>query len=193
MALISVILARLSWKKKTEPLEFSWRRGLEHLQTSSVRQHVLAWSRTKDYRIQIISSHTFKAQLEQCIDRAHVLERLGLLTSQDHALGLLTIYNSIQVDKLVYQLSVDLMRVIDAIKETIADVSSVSPSSERMRRANTRNISYCLFHSVYYPHQHSVDTPVCLPLCRCSYLVLLRAGITVFKLVWVWPFKSHFW
>ena len=28
------------------------------------------------------------------------------------------------------------------------------------------------------PHQHSVDTPVCLPPRRRSYLVLLRAGIT---------------
>ena len=25
---------------------------------------------------------------------------------------------------------------------------------------NARNVSYCLFHGVHYPHQHSVDTPV---------------------------------
>ena len=49
------------------------------------------------------------------------------------------------------------------------------------RRANAQNISYCLFHCVYYLHQHSVDTPVCLPPCRCSYLVLLRTGITLSK------------
>ena len=54
-----------------------------------------------------------------------------------------------------------LMRVIDAVRETIADVN------------------YCLLHSVHNPHQHSVDTPVCLPPRRCSYLVLLRAGITL--------------
>ena len=50
------------------------------------------------------------------------------------------------------------MRVIDAVRET----------------------SYWLPHGVYYPHQHSVDTPVCLPPRRRSYLVLLRAGITLF-------------
>ena len=33
---------------------------------------------------------------------------------------------------------------------------------------------------LYYPHQHSVDTPVCLPPHQRSYLVLLRAGITWF-------------
>ena len=71
-----------------------------------------------------------------------------------------------------------LMRVIDAVRETIADVSSASPSSEQKRRASTRNVSYCLPHGVYYPHQHSVDTPVCLPPHRRSHLVLLRAGIT---------------
>ena len=49
------------------------------------------------------------------------------------------------------------MRVIDAVKETIDDVSSTSPSSER--RASARNVSYCLLHGVYYPHQHTVDTP----------------------------------
>ena len=34
-------------------------------------------------------------------------------------------------------------------------------------RANTRNVSHCLFHYVYkyYPHQHSVDTPV---VFRCT-------------------------
>ena len=64
-----------------------------------------------------------------------------------------------------------LMRVIDDVRETIADVSSACPSSD------ARNVSYCLPHGVYYPHQHSVDTPVCLPPRRRSYLVLLRAGI----------------
>ena len=42
-----------------------------------------------------------------------------------------------------------------------------------------RNVSYCLPHGVYYPHQHSVDTPLCLPPRRRSYLVLLRAGIAL--------------
>ena len=37
-----------------------------------------------------------------------------------------------------------LMRVIDAVKETIAGVSSAL-----WRRANARNVSYCLFHDVY--------------------------------------------
>ena len=61
-----------------------------------------------------------------------------------------------------------LMRVIDAVRETIADVSSASPLSERLglgfllwQRASARNVSYCFPHSIYYPHQHSVDTPVC--------------------------------
>ena len=61
-----------------------------------------------------------------------------------------------------------LMRVMGAVKETIADVSSVSPSSERANHslwqwANARNVSYCLFHGAHYPHQHSVDTVVYLP------------------------------
>ena len=30
------------------------------------------------------------------------------------------------------------------------------------RRANARNVTYCLFHSVHCPHQNTVDTPVCL-------------------------------
>ena len=50
------------------------------------------------------------------------------------------------------------MRVMDTVRETIAGVSSASPSSEQ--RASTRNVSYCLPHGVHYPHQHSVDTPV---------------------------------
>ena len=63
------------------------------------------------------------------------------------------------------------MRAVDAVKETIADASSVSPSSERY----ARNVSYRLFHGVYFPHQRSVDTQgVCLPPRRRSYLVLLK-------------------
>ena len=75
------------------------------------------------------------------------------------------------------------------MKETIADVSSASPSSERMRglwvngvkkvTPFTHNplirsdeglaletsaiVSFTAFH---YPHQHTVDTPVCLRLCN---------------------------
>ena len=66
-----------------------------------------------------------------------------------------------------------LMRVMDAMKETIADVSSMGPSSERM----TRNVSCRLFHGIPYPHQHTVDTPVYLPPCRHSYLVPLFVGV----------------
>ena len=40
------------------------------------------------------------------------------------------------------------MRVMYAVKETIADVSSVSPSTAIK----------CLFHGVHCPHQHTVDT-----------------------------------
>ena len=62
--------------------------------------------------------------------------------------------------------------VMDAVKDRyVADASSVSPSS-LWRRANDWNVSYCLLHGVFYPHQHSVDTPVCLPPHRRSYLVL---------------------
>ena len=60
-------------------------------------------------------------------------------------------------DKLVYRLSVNEgTTVIDAVKDTVADVSSVSPSSERMLsvvrsgRANAPSVSYCFFHGVYY-------------------------------------------
>ena len=66
-----------------------------------------------------------------------------------------------------------LMRVRGAVTETIADVSS-------WQRANARNIGHCLFYGAYYPHQHSVDTPVCFPPCWRRYQVLLRAGITLF-------------
>ena len=62
-------------------------------------------------------------------------------------------------------------------KETIADVSSASPSSERM--ANWRRANFTAFH---YPHQHTVDTPVCLPPCRRSQPSSLKSwhytGIT---------------
>ena len=55
------------------------------------------------------------------------------------------------------------MSVVDALKETIGDVSSVSPSSERMRGLWVQRASaHCLLHGVYYPHQHSIDTPVCI-------------------------------
>ena len=52
------------------------------------------------------------------------------------------------------------------MKETTADVSSVSPSSEPFvirsdEGLSARNVSYWLFHGVHYPHQHSVDTLVC--------------------------------
>ena len=66
-----------------------------------------------------------------------------------------------------------------------ADDSSVSPSSEQ--RANARNFSYCLFHGVYCPHQHSVDTPVCLPPCRRSYsqAIWLKGSVIVNKFIWL--------
>ena len=56
------------------------------------------------------------------------------------------------------------MRVIDTVRETIADVLSASHSSEQSPSseplASARNVSYCLPHGVYYPHQHLVDTPI---------------------------------
>ena len=58
------------------------------------------------------------------------------------------------------------------MKETIADVSSASPSSERMLSPDeglafetSAIVSFTAFH---YPHQHTVDTPVCLPPRRRS-------------------------
>ena len=54
------------------------------------------------------------------------------------------------------------------MKETIADVSSASPSSERIIRSDeglalkmSAIVSFTAFH---YPHQHTVDTPVYLTL-----------------------------
>ena len=54
------------------------------------------------------------------------------------------------------------MRVIDAVRETTADVSRASPSTDHFlwRRASARNVSYFLPNGVYDPHQHSVNTPV---------------------------------
>ena len=48
------------------------------------------------------------------------------------------------------------------MKETIADVSSASPSSERssdegLALETSAIVSFTAFH---YPHQHTVDTPV---------------------------------
>ena len=58
------------------------------------------------------------------------------------------------------------------MKETIADVSSASPSSELALRSDeglaletSAIVSFTAFH---YPHQHTVDTPVCLPPRRRS-------------------------
>ena len=55
------------------------------------------------------------------------------------------------------------------MKETIADVSSASPSSERsdegLALETSAIVSFTAFH---YPHQHTVDTPVCLPQRRRS-------------------------
>ena len=49
------------------------------------------------------------------------------------------------------------------MKETIADVSSASPSSERsdegLALETSAIVSFTAFH---YPHQHTVDTPVSL-------------------------------
>ena len=44
---------------------------------------------------------------------------------------------------------------------TTAGVLSVSFSSKLYLRANAWNVGHCLFHGVHYPHQHTVDTPVC--------------------------------
>ena len=53
-------------------------------------------------------------------------------------------------------ISWDLMRAIDAVKETIADVSSVSPSSERMR-VTLFSALHC-----YYIIYHLITSPCCL-------------------------------
>ena len=54
----------------------------------------------------------------------------------------------------------------------LADVSSASPSSERIIRSDeglaletSAIVSFTAFH---YPYQHTVDTPVCLPPRRRS-------------------------
>ena len=50
------------------------------------------------------------------------------------------------------------MRVTEAVKETIADFSSVSRSLWRW--ANALETSVIVFHGVHYPHQHTDDTPL---------------------------------
>ena len=45
------------------------------------------------------------------------------------------------------------------MKETIADVSSASPD-EGLALETSAIVSFTAFH---YPHQHTVDTPVCQP------------------------------
>ena len=55
------------------------------------------------------------------------------------------------------------------MKETIADVSSASPSSrandEGLALETSAIVSFTAFH---YPRQRTVDTPVCLPPRRRS-------------------------
>ena len=60
----------------------------------------------------------------------------------------------------MYQRKVDV-DMLNAVKSVLADVSSVSPSSEQ---ANVRKVS-SLRHSAY-PHQPYVDTLYVLPPCR---------------------------
>ena len=53
-------------------------------------------------------------------------------------------------------------------------------------RASARNVSYCLPHGVYYPNQHSVDTPVCLHQVVC--VMISRA--TVNERYWLLLFSE---
>ena len=50
-------------------------------------------------------------------------------------------------------------------KKKKKDVSSVSPSHEGLALETSAIVSFTAFH---YPHQHTVDTPVCLPPRRRS-------------------------
>ena len=79
---------------------------------------------------------------------------------------------------------------MDAVKETIADVRSVClrQSSGEWLTLETSTQLFC--HGVYYPHQHTVDTPVCLPPRRRSCPVVLRAGITLISGKWDSPHLS---
>ena len=79
---------------------------------------------------------------------------------------------------------------MDAVKETIADVRSVClrQSSGEWLTLQTSTQLFC--HGVYYPHEHTVDTPVFLPPRRRSCPVLLRAGITLISGKWDSPHLS---
>ena len=62
-----------------------------------------------------------------------------------------------------------LMKVIDILwKKQQVMFWALALLQSEWRMANTRHVSYCLFHAIYYLPQHSVDTPVCLLLCRRS-------------------------
>ena len=76
------------------------------------------------------------------------------------------------------------------MKETIADVSSASPSSERKLQIRSDEglaletsaiVSFTAFH---YPHQHTVDTPVCLPPRRRSQPSSLKSWHYTEMLAW---------
>ena len=76
----------------------------------------------------------------------------------------------------MYQRKVDV-DMLNAVKSALADVSSVSPSSEKRRRANARNVSQHV-HSLQrstYPHQPYVDTLYLLITC-CANLFLAPAS-----------------
>ena len=68
-----------------------------------------------------------------------------------------------------------LMRVMDAVKETIADVSSVSPSIVRANDWNIMNESFALTLETSITLTNTVDTPVCLPPRQRSQLSSLKS------------------
>ena len=75
----------------------------------------------------------------------------------------------------MYQRKVD-MDMLNAIKSVLADVSSVSPSSEQRRRANARNVSQHTLYGIQHIH-------INLVLIDLSQLCQRRACVLVYTLI----------
>ena len=67
----------------------------------------------------------------------------------DRALALVCV--DVVVKHTMYQCKVDV-DMLDTVKSMLADVSSVSHSSEQRQRVNTRNVSQHTLYGVQYIH-----------------------------------------
>ena len=83
-----------------------------------------------------------------------VVQSIKLVTMEYYSLWeLVLVCVSMAVKRTMYQLEVDV-DMLNAVKSVLADISSVSPSSEQRlwRRANTWNVSQCTLYNIQHIH-----------------------------------------